>query len=77
MRALLPATACKDRLKAGHKASLATTGQDLLAVIERNRLTLLQSRQVLGLYTETYGSSLPCGSFDEAVAFQRLDHLVN
>ena len=61
-------TACKDRLKAGHKASLVATGQNLLGCYRKDRLTLLQSRQVLRMYTETYGSSLPWGPFDQAVA---------
>ena len=38
---------------------------------------LLQSRQVLRLYKEANGSALARSSFDEAVALQGLDHVVN
>ena len=38
---------------------------------------LLQPRQALRLYKEANGSGLPMGSFDEAVALQGLDHVVD
>ncbi len=38
---------------------------------------LFQSRQALGLDEEANGAALPRSFFDEAVALQGLDHLVN
>ena len=48
-----------------------------LVILSALRRVLLQSRQVLRLYKEANGSGLPRGSFDEAVALQCLDHIVN
>src|SRR5215472_16466698 len=48
-----------------------------MGVLARELGGLFQSRKVLRVYTKPNGSSPPRGSFDEAVALQSLNHIVN
>ena len=47
------------------------------SVPNRNRQNLFQSRQECRLYAEANGSGLPRDSFDQAIALQGFDHIVN
>jgi len=54
-----------------------TPGMPLWLLTHSSVLDLLQSRQVLWPHQEADGSRLPGCSFDEAVALQRFNHVVN
>ncbi len=71
------ATSLAIRISSQGEAAAAPSFCQSLVICWLHKRVLLESRQVLRLYKEANGSGLPRGSFDEAVALQGLDHIVD